>query len=149
MITAYTVVKNFEESLCEYTGAKYCVTTDSCSNAIKIALHWWKDNHPGKTVSMPYRTYPSVPCSAIHCGFKVKFNHYLWIGAYQIKPTNIWDSAKRFKRGMYVNGEIQCISFHGKKYLPIGRGGAILTNSFLVCLGFTILMCCRHLDWST
>jgi hypothetical protein len=52
-----------------------------------------------------------------------------WSGEYQLGDLNIWDAALRFKREMY-HGRLQCLSFHIKKNLPIGRGGMILTNDF-------------------
>jgi dTDP-4-amino-4,6-dideoxygalactose transaminase len=31
---------------------------------------------------------------------------------------------------MYKSGEFVCLSFHYKKHLPIGKGGAILTDDY-------------------
>ena len=36
----YQVVRDFESALCEYTGAKYAVTTTSCTIAITLAIAW-------------------------------------------------------------------------------------------------------------
>ena len=121
-------VEEFENRLCEYTGAPYAIAIDSCTNAILLACEYC---HVAgfDEITIPCRTYPGVPCSIIHAGGRVKFEDISWDGIYNLRPTNIWDYAKRFKKLMYVHDRIQCVSFHGKKILNIGRGGAILTNN--------------------
>lgn len=122
------IVGIFEEKLADYAGSKYAVTTDSCSNAIFLALKYKKIT--GKVV-IPKNTYASVPMQIIHAGAKPVFEHYEWQGIYPLGDSGIWDSAARFTKGMYVGGEgLQCLSFQIKKRLPIGRGGAILTDNF-------------------
>lgn len=127
----YIVVHQFEEALAEYCGSKYAVAVESCTSALFLSLMYIRTHYIllGKelSVSIPSRTYPGVPCSIIHAGLKVKFEDINWAGEYELKPLNIWDAALRFKRGMY-HGGLQCISFHIKKLIPIGRGGAILTD---------------------
>jgi len=128
-MNAYQVVKDFEMALSEYTGAPYVRCVDSCTNAILICLTILKEiNDPGY-IKIPKRTYPSVPCSIIRSGMHVEFTDIKWVGSYRLEPFNLWDCAKSLKREMYIPGEVQCLSFHGKKHLPIGRGGAILTDN--------------------
>jgi len=125
----YHIVKMFEEEIAEYTGAKYVVTVDSCTNALFLACKYLEV----KEVTIPSQTYLSVPMSIIHAGGEVIFdktpdtNH--WKGIYQLKPYPIYDAAKRFTSGMYIEGSLMCLSFHIKKLLNIGKGGAILTDS--------------------
>lgn len=131
MHNPYKTVSDFEEVLAEYTGAKYAVCVESCTAAIFLSLMYkrkegWISDYE---IDCPTHTYPSVPCSIIHSGFKVNFIDLDWEGEYQLKPLDIWDAALRFKRGMY-HGGFQCISMHIKKHLKIGRGGAILTDDF-------------------
>lgn len=129
----YKVVIDFEEAVAKYCGSKYAVAVESCTSALFLSLMYIRTHYIllGKelTVSIPSRTYPGVPCSIIHAGLKVNFEDINWAGEYELKPLNIWDSALRFKKGMY-HGGLQCISFHIKKLIPIGRGGAILTDDF-------------------
>ena len=120
----YDVVASFEKELAEYAGSSYAVAVESCSAAILLACAYMKVEE----VTIPCRTYPSIPCSIIHAGGKVKFEDIKWTGVYQLKPYPIWDGAKRFRRGMYIQDSLHCLSFHAKKHLPLGRGGAILTN---------------------
>lgn len=120
----YNIVEDFEIELAKYSGSKYAVTVESCTMAIFLACVYSKV----QTVTIPSRTYPSIPCSIIHAGGKVKFENISWNGVYQLKPYPIWDGAKRFRKNMYIQDSFHCLSFHAKKHIPIGRGGAILTN---------------------
>lgn len=120
----FDAVRNFEQALAEYAGSKYAVTVESCTAALMLSCAYLKVGE----VTIPSRTYPSVPSSIIHAGGTVKFEDLEWEGIYQLKPYPIYDGAKRFRRGMYVTGSLHCLSFHAKKILPIGRGGAVLTD---------------------
>lgn len=122
----FKAVKDFEEAIAEYAGSKYAVSVDSCTNAIFLSLLYCdvKD----KIVTIPSRTYPSVACSIKHAGGIIKFKDYDWKGIYKLDPFPIIDGAKRFYKNMYEKNTFHCISFHIKKHLPIGRGGAILTD---------------------
>jgi len=120
----YKIVKMFEEEIANYTGAKYAISTDNCTDALLLCCEYLKVQE----VTIPARTYLSVPQSIIHAGGKVKFEDIKWKGIYQLKPYPIYDSAKRFTSGMYIPGSYMCLSFHIKKHLKIGKGGMILTD---------------------
>jgi|ETNmetMinimDraft_8_1059916.scaffolds.fasta_scaffold34365_2 dTDP-4-amino-4,6-dideoxygalactose transaminase len=146
------VVGMFEKKVAEFSGSKYACSVDSCSNGLFLALKYV--NAEG-TIIIPKRTYVSVPLQIIHASCNLKFEDREWSGVYQLKPYNIWDSATRWTKGMYVdftkeqrkvslphsdirirklehwkrNGAIQVVSFQIKKRIPIGRGGMILTDS--------------------
>jgi dTDP-4-amino-4,6-dideoxygalactose transaminase len=125
----FRIVEEFEKTIAEYAGAKYGVAVESCTAAIFLSLLYRKECFGADmAVRIPKFTYPSVPASAIHAGFKVDFIDYDWRGQYDISPYAIIDGALRFRRGMYKAG-LHCLSFHAKKLLPIGRGGMILTDS--------------------
>ena len=126
----YKITEQFEEALCRYTGSPYAVAIDNQSNALFLALTY--ENIKGMDISIPSRTYPSVPCEIIHAGGRVK-----WIvsekttlkGAYQLFPTKVWDSALRFTNDMYIPNTHMCVSFTGPyKHLKLSKGGAILTD---------------------
>lgn len=136
MTNVYEITKAFESKLCEYTGAPFAVAVDNMSNALFLALMYeklfGKWEPVIEPVSIPNRTYPSVPCEIIHAGGKVKFepiSGMMLTGPYQLKPTKVWDCALRFTRGMYRPEQHQCISFTGpRKHLKLSKGGAILTD---------------------
>jgi dTDP-4-amino-4,6-dideoxygalactose transaminase len=119
----YKVVTDFENRIAEFAGSKYAVAVESCSAALFLSCLYKRVGE----VRIPKRTYPSVPCSIIHAGGKVKFGNEAWYGTYELAPYGIVDGALRFRRRMYRGG-LHCLSFHIKKLLPIGRGGMVLTD---------------------
>jgi len=134
----YKVTELFEEKLAEYTGAKYAVALDCCSNAIFLSLKY--QGIEGKEITIPSRTYMSVPCEIIHAGGKVKFEPVKGTtlkGAYNLWPTKTWDSALRFTYNMYMPDTFMCLSFSGPyKHLKLTKGGAILTDDYEAYLWF-------------
>ena len=122
----FNVVKQFESELCKYTGAKFAVTTNSCTMALLLACAYNKVEE----VTIPNKTYISVPQSIIHAGGTPKFEDINWKGLYQLKPYPIWDSARWISTGMYKPGQFVCLSFHWAKTLKLGRGGVILHDSY-------------------
>ena len=119
------IVDIFEKKVALYAGSKYAVSVDCCSHGIFLVLKYLNLK---KTITIPKRTYVSVPMQILHAGYKVKFKDISWTGAYQLAPLPVWDFATRWKRNMF-NGEFNVCSFQLKKRIPIGRGGMILTNS--------------------
>ena len=122
---AWGVVDIFEKKIAKYAGSKYAVSVDNCTNALFLCLKYLKATG---YISLPSKTWISVPCAVIHSGCKVKFEDYEWSGMYQLKPYPIYDGAVRMKKGMYKSDTFHCLSFHIRKHLPIGKGGMILTN---------------------
>jgi dTDP-4-amino-4,6-dideoxygalactose transaminase len=124
----YQIVTLFEGCIADYTGAKYAISVDSCTNALFLCAKYLEV----KEVTIPSKTYLSVPQSIIHAGGTVKFdkdvNTNNWQGIYQLKPYPLYDAAKRFTSDMYIDGSFMCLSFHIKKHLKIGKGGMILTD---------------------
>ena len=124
----YKIVKLFENEISNFTGAKYAISTDSCTNALFLICKYLEVQE----VIIPSKTYLSVPQSIIHAGGEVIFDRRdktnQWSGLYQLKPYPIYDSAKRLKKGMYIKGSYMSLSFHIKKQLPISKGGMILTD---------------------
>lgn len=140
MNIAYKVVQDFEESVANFAGSKYAIAVDSCTNALFLSSFYLKV----KSVTLPLRTYPSVPCSIIHAGGSVSFIEDDWgpKGFYRLSPYPIYDAAHFFKKDMYniinqplCGGDAEvypdafiCISFSATKPINIGKGGMILTN---------------------
>jgi len=124
MPSSFDVVRQFEQTIADYSGAKYGVSVSSCSSALFLCCLYKKV----KEVTIPKFTYISVACGIKNAGGTCKFVDEPWQGVYELKPYNIIDGALRFKRGMYVPGSLHCLSFHLKKNLPIGEGGMILTD---------------------
>lgn len=120
---AFGVVDQFEKAVAEFAGSKYAVAVNTGTSALFLSLMYRK---PG-VVTLPARTFISVPMAVIQAGGRVKFEDYDWRGTYSLAPLDIIDSALRFRRGMYQGG-LHCLSFHARKLLNIGEGGMILTD---------------------
>jgi len=138
----YKITDQFEVMLSSYTGANYAVALDNMSNALFLALYY-EHYIVGRTediITIPSRTYPSVPCEIIHAGLRVDFEKVegnTIKGAYQLKGSNVWDSALRFTADMYIPNTHMCISFTGPyKHFKLSKGGAILTDDYHAYLWF-------------
>jgi len=136
MKNVYDITNEFEEKLAHYTGAKYAVTLDNMSNGLFLALyyeHYVNKSIQTDTITIPNRTYPSVPCEIIHAGLKVGWDIQegnTITGAYELKGSNVWDSALSFTADMYKPGTHMCVSFTGPyKHFKLSKGGAILTDN--------------------
>ena len=122
----FDTILKFEQALGAFTGAPFVVMTDCCTHAIELCLRYV---NPSKNiVRIPARTYISVPMTLRKLDIGYTFEDEEWIGEYQIKETNVWDSARKLSVGMYRKGQMQCLSFGYEKPLEIGHGGAILLD---------------------
>lgn len=146
----YKITEEFEDKLATYTGAPYVVTVDNASNALFLCLMYEKIQ--GQRIIIPARTYPSVPCEIIHAGGKVQFEPVYGKtikGAYQLKPTKVWDSALRFTHKMFIPSTHMCVSFTGPyKHLKLSKGGAILTDDYQSMLWFKRARYCGRRECS-
>ena len=132
---AYEVVNIFEQMVAEYCGAPYAVSVDNATNGLFLCMKYLQIE--GEEITIPSRTFMSVPCTIIQAGNRVKFNpeHPALQGTklkgeYKLEPFPVWDSALRFRRDMYRSNQFQCISFSGPhKFLKLGKGAMILTDN--------------------
>lgn len=132
MNTDMDIVRLFEEKVADYAGCRYGIAISSGTNAIFLSLLYLKSIgklNDRDIITLPKQTYMSVPMTILNLNLKIEFEESHWSGCYQIKPTNVYDSAVRFTKDMYIPGSLQCLSFQYRKHLPIGRGGMILTDS--------------------
>ena len=121
----YKIVEMFEEEISDYTGSPFAIALDNCSDALFLCCLYLKVSE----VTIPKKTYLSVPQSIINSGGNVKFEEIDWSGIYQLKPYPIYDSARRFTSEMYIPNTFMCLSFHPKKILKMRKGGMILTDN--------------------
>ena len=149
----HQVTRDFEAALCAYTGAPHAVVVNSCTAALMLAVAWHFRNEYAymqmwgerPQISIPKRTYVSVPMAIIHAGGRPVFTDEEWTGCYRLEPLPVWDCARYFTGGMYhgrvqnVRGTIRlesncsssflCVSFHASKTLGDTQGGAILHDN--------------------
>jgi hypothetical protein len=121
----YAKISAFEDDLCKYTGSLYAVAVDCCTNALKLCMAYSMPQY----VVLPKNTFVGVANAAAQLNIAISFEDIDWSGMYKISPLNIYDAARRFTAGMYIKNSMMCVSFHYKKTLKIGRGGAILTDN--------------------
>jgi dTDP-4-amino-4,6-dideoxygalactose transaminase len=126
--TPWDAVALFEEKVAEYAGSKYAVAIDNCTDALFLCLKYLKCDEKEQIITIPKKTYVSVPMTIHNAGCEFNFEDLEWQGLYQLKPYPVYDSALRFTKGMYVQDSFQCLSFHRKKVLKLTKGGMILTN---------------------
>lgn len=131
MSDPHAITREFEAELCRYTGARFAVTTTSCTMAIQLALAWWRTQLKPEfvTLTMPRLSYVGVPAAAMNAGFRLRFVDEDWQGEYKFGGAPVYDSARRLTSDMYRPGAMQCVSFHATKILADSQGGAILHNN--------------------
>jgi len=122
----FETVKKFEKAIAEYYGAPYAVAVDSCTHAIELCLRYLNPTHK---ITIPSRTYISIPFTLEKLGLAWEFADVEWSKAYNLGGTNIIDAATLFEKDSYVNNSFMCLSFQYKKELSLGRVGAILCSN--------------------
>lgn len=120
-----TEVREFENIIAEFYGAKHAVAVDCCTHAIELCLRYTKFNN----ITCPTHTYLSVPMTFEKLNLNYSFESLAWKDYYQIGNTHIFDAAVCFKENAYVSGSMMCLSFQYKKHLSLGRGGMILIDN--------------------
>ena len=130
-VDPWDVVEIFEQEIADFAGSKYAVTVDNATNGLFLCLKYFTGTVcMWHTVTIPSRTYCSVPMTIINAGHSVEFEDIEWNGVYQLKPYPIYDGSVRWTEDMYMADDgFQVVSFQIKKRLPIGKGGIILTNN--------------------
>ena len=69
----WDIVDAFEDMVADYAGSKYAVSCDSCTNAMYMSLKYLDAKG---VITIPKKTYISVPGLIIHAGCQIKFE--LW-----------------------------------------------------------------------
>lgn len=130
----FDIVKQFEQAMCEYTGAKYAVAVNSCTEALGICLEWMAKSRigsGGEILDLPAKTYVGVAVQAVRAGFTCRFKDYEWQnkGYYHVGNSILIDSARLLTSGMYIPDTFMCTSHHWSKHLSTEQGGCILHDN--------------------
>lgn len=127
-MSPHTVTQQFESLLCDFTGARFAVAVNSCTSALRLCFDWLHYKRGPQTLTLPRRTYVSVPWQAIQAGHSLQYSDLAWKGWYQM--GRIFDAAHYFERNMIQRHDWArcqvCLSFHAQKPLGLEQGGAIL-----------------------
>lgn len=127
------IVTEFEEAIAEYVGAKYCVTFNSATSAILLAL--WKLE---ANITIPSIMTPVVANAIVNSGNGLQFRDSVeWVGSnyvlHSIGNQFIHDCAQRIHKGIYdhlrySDRDLMIFSFYPTKPIAGIDGGAIVTN---------------------
>ena len=120
---SFNVVKNFETKIAEYFGSPYAVAVDCCTHGLELCLRL----ENCREISVPKRTYLSVPMLASKLNLQLRWREEDWEDYYYL-TDKIIDAAVLWKRGSYLPNTYMCVSFQFKKHLSLGRGGVILLD---------------------
>ena len=120
----FTIVEEFEKQIAAFFGAPYAIAVDCCTHAIELCL---RDQEVQK-ISVPKRTYISVPFLAKKLNIELEWKDEEWQDYYFIGDSNVIDAAVLWERNSYIPNTFMCLSFQFRKHLSLGRGGMILTN---------------------
>lgn len=121
----FEYVTEFEGQIADFFGAPYAVATDSCTHALELCLRYTKEDN----ITVPKRTYISVPMTCMKLGLNWYWREEDWSDYYYLGFTNIIDAAVLWGENTYIPGTFMCLSFQFKKHLNLGRGGAILLQN--------------------
>jgi hypothetical protein len=120
----FNTVSVFENKIAEFFGAPYAIAIDSCTHGIELALRLTGVKH----ISIPKRTYLSVPFLAEKLNIDRTWRDEQWVNYYYI-TDRIIDAAVLWKPKSYIPNTFMGISFQYQKHLSLGRGGVLLCDN--------------------
>lgn len=120
----FEVIQDFERRVASFFGAPFAVAVDSCTHAIELALRYRGE----EKISVPKRTYISIPFLASKLDIKLEWRDEDWVDYYYLTEFII-DAAVLWKRDSYVPNSMMGISFQYQKHLSLGRGGILLLDN--------------------
>ena len=121
---SFQVIADFETEIAKFFGSPYAVATDCCTHGVELCLRYQNI----KSISVPRRTYLSIPFLANKLGIELKWKDEDWRDYYYL-TDNIIDAAVLWKSNSYIPNTFMSISFQFRKHLSLGRGGIILTDN--------------------
>ena len=121
---SFDVIKKFEHEIADFFGSPYAVATDCCTHAIELCLRY----DGIKKISVPRRTYISVPFLSKKLNIDLHWRDENWQDYYYLGENRIIDAAVLWRKNSYIKNSFMCISFQFRKHLSLGRGGIILTD---------------------
>ena len=111
---SFNVIKQFENKIAEFFGSPYAVAVDCCTHGIELCLRYQRS----KFISVPKRTYISVPFLAAKLNLSLEFKDEAWKDYYYL-TDNIIDAAVLWKKDSYIPGTFMSISFQFRKHLKL------------------------------
>ena len=124
---SFNTITEFENKIAEFFGAPYAVAVDCCTHGVELCLR----HANTKKISVPKRTYISIPFLADKLGIELEWRDDKWDEYYTLTYDNkrIIDAAVLWKKDSYMPGTLMSVSFQFRKHLALGRGGVILCDN--------------------
>lgn len=124
---SFEIIRTFEDKISDFFGSKYSIAVDSCTHGIELCLRYTKE----KKISVPKRTYLSIPFLAEKMGLEREWRDEEWEDYYTLNygDKKIIDAAVLWKKNSYIPNTFMCVSFQYQKHLSLGRGGVILLDN--------------------
>jgi dTDP-4-amino-4,6-dideoxygalactose transaminase len=129
-----SIVDDFEESFCDYVGAKYACSLSSATNAIFLLLL-----NKNCNVSVPSMIPPVVCNAIITSNNNLQFSDNTeWVGnsyvLHEFSDYKIIDSAQKVERDQFKNeancNDVMFFSFYPTKPVGGSDGGIVVSNDF-------------------
>ena len=122
---SFEIIREFEEEVATFFGAPHAIAVDCCTHALELCLRYTDT----KVITVPKRTYISVPFLAEKLNIDLKWKDENWVDYYYLTDKSVIDAAVLWKENSYIPKTFMCLSFQYQKHLSLGRGGMILTDS--------------------
>ena len=131
------IVKDFEQEICEYVGAKYSASFFSASYALYAIMKSSVCNTPD-SISIPSMIPPVVPNTLVDAGVDISFNSDTeWVGSGYKLCDGVVDSAQQLDRDQYKNhlwdhkfgNGLMVFSFYPSKPLSSLDGGIVVSDN--------------------
>jgi len=110
----------------------YCLFTNSCTSALKLAYKYYAQNYDVKTFSCSENTFCATYSAGYEMGLvkrpigRADIHVSVWFGGKKFQDyekCQIEDSAHRIEPNDPLIGKIRCYSFHPNKNMTSGGGG--------------------------
>tara|TARA_Y100001963_G_scaffold159784_1_gene265234 strand:+ start:412 stop:1005 length:594 start_codon:yes stop_codon:yes gene_type:complete len=121
---SFQVIADFEKKIAKFFGAPHAVAVDCCTHGLELCLRHTRADK----ITVPKRTYLSVPMLADKLGIELEWTSKEWQDYYYL-TDNIIDAAVLWKPNSYIPKTYMCVSFQFRKHLSLGRGGVILFDN--------------------
>jgi hypothetical protein len=101
---SFETVSKFEKSIAKFFGSPYAIAVDSCTHGIELCLRYQNI----KKISVPKRTYISVPFLANKMNIDLEWRDEVWSNYYKVNDTMkpIYDAAVMWEKDSYLFGSM-------------------------------------------
>lgn len=127
-------VKLLEEKMAKFVCAPHAVAVDSGTNALFLLMKYMMSKGTERTITIPKRTYMSVPMAIVNAGYEPRFVDMEWEGSYRFGNVPVVDACNTFHPNMYNYpprhvGDYMFVSFQSKKICGVNKGGMIFLDN--------------------